>query len=346
MRWRKAWIIARKDIDELKTRKYVIYTLVFMPLFISVFMPLTTLMPLRHEIMRDQTQGGDFQLDLRIVDQYDDVVLNDTYINNTYISNSTVINCNVNNSVLYNVSLENTVVNNSMLLEPRLTNVIISNSQMENVQESSRVMSYNTTIEGQQNRELMEIFDTMLSTLLIFFMMVPAIVPTVIASYSMIGEKTNKSLEPLLATPTTDREILAGKSLAVVVLTMAATYLSFIPFAIIVETTAYPVLGKHVILDPSWIIGIVLLAPLFCLMSIELNILISSKVTDVRASQQIGGLVIIPIMVIFIGSMAGIFTINAVFMVLFAFLIGVLDLGILYFSEKTFQRETILIKWK
>ena len=38
--------------------------------------------------------------------------------------------------------------------------------------------------------------------------------PVGIASYSLVGEKVQKSLEPLLATPTTDEEILVGKSIA------------------------------------------------------------------------------------------------------------------------------------
>ena len=45
-----------------------------------------------------------------------------------------------------------------------------------------------------------------------FFVIIPAIIPAPIASYSIAGEKLEKSLERLLATPTTDGEILLGKS--------------------------------------------------------------------------------------------------------------------------------------
>ena len=38
--------------------------------------------------------------------------------------------------------------------------------------------------------------------------------PTTIASYSLVGEKVQRSIEPLLATPTTEGEILLGKSIA------------------------------------------------------------------------------------------------------------------------------------
>ena len=47
-----------------------------------------------------------------------------------------------------------------------------------------------------------------------FFIIVASALPTGMASYSIVGEKVEKSLEPLLATPATDGEILLGKSLA------------------------------------------------------------------------------------------------------------------------------------
>src|SRR5689334_5696626 len=54
----------------------------------------------------------------------------------------------------------------------------------------------------------------LLDTFAFFFVIIPGIIPTPIASYSIVGEKVEKSLEPLLATPVTDGEILLGKSIA------------------------------------------------------------------------------------------------------------------------------------
>ena len=52
-----------------------------------------------------------------------------------------------------------------------------------------------------------------LTQFLLLFMIVPMIVPITIASYSIVGEKTTRTLEPLLATPVNTVEILAGKGL-------------------------------------------------------------------------------------------------------------------------------------
>ncbi len=54
---------------------------------------------------------------------------------------------------------------------------------------------------------------SVLNALAFFFIIGAGSLPTAIASYSIIGEKQGQSLEPLLATPTTDSEILLGKSI-------------------------------------------------------------------------------------------------------------------------------------
>ena len=51
---------------------------------------------------------------------------------------------------------------------------------------------------------------TILSAFSFLFVIGAALLPVTIASYSLVGEKVQKSLEPLLATPTTDEEILAA----------------------------------------------------------------------------------------------------------------------------------------
>jgi len=60
--------------------------------------------------------------------------------------------------------------------------------------------------------ECMQIY--VVNQFLLLFMMLPVIIPVTIAAYSIVGEKTTHSLEPLLATPITTAELLAGKSLA------------------------------------------------------------------------------------------------------------------------------------
>ena len=54
----------------------------------------------------------------------------------------------------------------------------------------------------------------LVSQFMIMFMILPLAIPSTISAYSIVGEKTTHSLEPLLATPITTLELLRGKSLA------------------------------------------------------------------------------------------------------------------------------------
>lgn len=179
-----------------------------------------------------------------------------------------------------------------------------------------------------------------------FLCMIPGINPSIIASYSLVGEKVNKSMEPLLATPTTDLELLLGKSLAAFIPTMLGTYAAFLADIIIIDWASYPIFGYLVVPDLSWIIGMLLLSPVICVVSIEANILISSRMSDVRAAQQIGGLVILPLLLVFFGTMSNIFPLTPINMLI----LSAIALGVAFVlgttAIKVFQREEILTKWK
>ena len=180
-----------------------------------------------------------------------------------------------------------------------------------------------------------------------YFVLIPAILPSIIASYSFVGEKIEKSLEPLLATPTTDGELLLGKSLASFIPCMVVTYVGAAISAIIIDfwSITTPQIATIIIPNPYWLLVIGAIAPLACIMSVEANIIVSSKVNDIRAAQQLGGLVVLPLIfvVIFASTSAQLSTILALAVII---ALAIADIALFYLSKATFQREEILTKWK
>jgi ABC-2 type transport system permease protein len=180
-----------------------------------------------------------------------------------------------------------------------------------------------------------------------YFVLIPAILPSIIASYSFVGEKIEKSLEPLLATPTTDGELLLGKSLASFIPCMVVTYVGAAISAIIIDVWSItsPQIGTLVIPNLNWLLVIGVIAPLACIMSVEANIIVSSKVNDIRAAQQLGGLIVLPLVfiVIFASTSA---QLSIVLAIAVSAALAVADITLFYLSKATFQREEILTKWK
>ena len=185
-----------------------------------------------------------------------------------------------------------------------------------------------------------------LSVLNMYFAVMASILPTVIASYSFVGEKVEKSLEPLLATPTTDGELLFGKSLAAFLPCILATYIGAAAYVIVADVWSYMNLGVFLLPNLNWIIIVGLVAPLACILSVEANVIVSSRVSDVRAAQQLGSLVVLPIiLILLLGSTIGFMPANTLALILSGAM-AIAVVALFYVSKATFQREEILTKWK
>jgi ABC-type Na+ efflux pump permease subunit len=179
----------------------------------------------------------------------------------------------------------------------------------------------------------------------IWFLVGAAIIPSAIASYSLVGEKIQKSLEPLLATSMTDGEILLGKTISGLLIPVAAVYAGSIIFMVLMDFVTKSVLGY--LYYPNWHIGVILLAaPLASLLGVELNVIISSRVNDVRTAQQLGTLLIMPFMVLYFLSEFGFFVLNDINLMILAGVVSIVDVVLFFISRTTFQREEILTKWK
>jgi ABC-2 type transport system permease protein len=173
-----------------------------------------------------------------------------------------------------------------------------------------------------------------------------ALAPVGIAAYSLIGEKVQKSLEPLLATPTTDEEILAGKSIAAFLPAICANYIGALIFMVLVDLFTHSTLNY--LYFPNWDIAIILflLAPLACLLGVGYNILVSSRSNDVRTAQQLGTLIILPFGAIYFLSEIKQLTLTTSNLLIMAACLFVIDMIVFYLVKATFQREEILTKWK
>ena len=252
MRLWKSWIVTQKDLSVFKKNKYVLYSLVAMPIIMGVVLPVIFIFALDTTIASPQI---------------------------TYVQKLAAANQIVNIATMYLV-------------------------------------------------------------------LIASILPSIIASYSFVGEKIEKSLEPLLATPTTDGELLLGKSLAAFIPCIAVTLIGAAISTPIIDYWSYTRLhGLILIPNMFWVVVIGAIAPLSCIMSVEANIIVSSKVNDIRAAQQIGGLIVLPLVfiVIFASTSA---QISIWLLIGVSAALAIADIALFFLSKKIFQREEILTKWK
>src|SRR5207245_10964296 len=176
---------------------------------------------------------------------------------------------------------------------------------------------------------------------LILFMLIPTVVPLTMAIYSVIGEKTARTLEPLLAAPVGVGELLFAKSLASTVPSVLVTWAAYAIYLVSVSSLGSRA-AVNAVLAPRWILAILVMVPLLTLLSVNLGILISTRVNDVRVAQQIGGLVVVPVVGIGILQVTGRVVLNNESFVNTAIFLLICDVVVFLLARVAFQRENIL----
>jgi ABC-2 type transport system permease protein len=181
---------------------------------------------------------------------------------------------------------------------------------------------------------------------MLLFMMMPLAIPVTIASYSIVGEKTTRTLEPLLATPISTLALLGGKALAAVLPAILVTWLGFCVFVAgtVIITGGGGLLAG--ILNVLWLIAIFVVGPLLSLAAVSVAVMVSSRANDPRVAEQLSMLVILPLLGLFFGQVTGFILINQQLIVWMAVGMAVLDVGLLALATQIFQREAILTRWK
>jgi len=184
-------------------------------------------------------------------------------------------------------------------------------------------------------------------SIIYIFVVLATVLPSAIAAYSIVGEKVEKTLEPLLATPITDGEILLGKSIVSFIPHMVSAWIGA---SIFMATTDYLLLkaGLGYYYFPNWNAGVMLLllAPLAAVLSIEVAVIISSRVSDVRGTNQIAGMMFTPFVAVLAAGVDGLFTFSIGNLLIFSGVVSIADVVLFFVSKSTFKREEILTKRK
>ncbi len=135
--------------------------------------------------------------------------------------------------------------------------------------------------------------NTQVGLSMLFMLLVPAIIPAGIAAYSVVGEREQGTLEPVLTTPVRSEEFLLGKALAALVPTLAISYAIFGVVLACVALFAHPGVSSAVFRAPL-LLALALFTPLIAGWSIWVGIATSARTRDVRVAQQIATLASLP----------------------------------------------------
>jgi ABC-type Na+ efflux pump permease subunit len=124
-------------------------------------------------------------------------------------------------------------------------------------------------------------------------LLIPVFVPSILAAYSVVGEREQGTLEPVLTTPISRTEFLLGKAAAIFLPGVGVSYLMFGVFVAITQFAAASPVATAVLHAPQLPAGLVFI-PLLAAWAIWAGLAISARATDTRVAQQLSILASLP----------------------------------------------------
>ncbi len=133
------------------------------------------------------------------------------------------------------------------------------------------------------------------------FLIVPLMVSAVTASDTFAGEKERRTLETLLHLPVRDRDLYIAKLLGGFIPATAVSWIGFVLFAIISNIVCWPVMQRLFLPTWLWMIVIFWLAPAVAALGLGIMVRVSMRVSNTQEAQQLGGAVVLPLVILAVG---------------------------------------------
>jgi ABC-2 type transport system permease protein len=185
-----------------------------------------------------------------------------------------------------------------------------------------------------------------LRNVIALFLIMPLAISAVSAAFSIVGEKQQRTLEPILATPITDAQFMFSKMLASSLPAIIVTWATALLVTVVVDFVSLSKYRVALLPDRFWIMGVLVLAPLLAFCAVLATMRVSARMADAQSANLFAGLVILPAFLISLAIFGKLLTLSFVALCVACLLVLLLDLYLFRRNLQKFQREEILTRWK
>ena len=177
------------------------------------------------------------------------------------------------------------------------------------------------------------------------FLIMPLMVSSSFAADSFAGEKERKTLEALLYTPTTDRELFFGKLLGGWIAAVTTAILSFIVYAVMTNAAAWHSIGHLFFPNWMWIALIIWVTPATAGLGLVVMVFASVRAQGFQDAYQIGSMVVLPVILLVVGQISGVMVFSLGVVMMVGLVIWLIDAVLLWFASKSFRRGELMTKF-
>lgn len=180
---------------------------------------------------------------------------------------------------------------------------------------------------------------------LMVFLLMPITGAMALAAHTIVSEKQARTLEPLLATPIATSELLVAKVLGALLPTLFISGAGLMAYAAVIAIAAEPGVIRAMLTGRTMML-IFGIGPTSALLSLQLAIIVSSRVNDARTAQQFGVLLVLPLTALLVAQFTGSFWLSATALGLISVGLFAAWMVLVAISVTLFDREAILTRWK
>lgn len=192
---------------------------------------------------------------------------------------------------------------------------------------------------SQQQR----IFGLILNNIMpVFFLMIPIMASSVMAASSFVGEKEKHTLETLLYSPLSLKQMFQAKILAGFSVGMMVSYISFAAMMLALELEVFLLTGEALLPSSSWLAIMLLIAPAISIIAIAVTVRSSAKAQTIEEAQQRAVFLVFPILALLIGQFTGILLISAGLLWGVGAVLAALDVLLMRGAAGSFTYEKLL----
>jgi len=202
--------------------------------------------------------------------------------------------------------------------------------------------SYPESFNLSDNIQYMLINIILNNVIPIFFILIPVMASSVMASGSFVGEKEKSTLETLLYCPLPLKKIFNAKILASFLLSMSVSVISFIVMIIVTEILFFALTESLITLNINWLIILLLVSPASAIISINLIVRNSAKAQSSEEAQQSSLFLVLPVILLVVGQFTGIMMISVKLFLLIAAVLAIIAVLTFKSSFGKFNYEALL----
>jgi ABC-type Na+ efflux pump permease subunit len=177
------------------------------------------------------------------------------------------------------------------------------------------------------------------------FLIMPLMVSSVLAADSFAGEKERKTLEALLYTPTTDRELFTAKLAGAWTAAIVAALLSFVLYSVMANAAAWQSMGHLFFPNWMWVALVFWVTPAVAGLGLVVMVFVSARAQGFQDAYQIGGMVVLPVILLMVGQISGVMYFNLPVVLLVGLVIWLIDVGLLRVASQRFRRAELMTRF-